>query len=219
MGLGLGRQSRGILKSRNIKQLWTSYARTFSINSIPSGRMQNTTQQNCATSQADLQASLDQLRQELQTQSDAQSTQQTENQQALTTSQETLQAELDQVRQALQSQLNEQDAKLNDMLSELVTADDLASVRRVGLIDPLAADRASNQWRTVTFDPAFPEGSTVVVIPMTQEYLGPETPGLRVRNVNTTSFQIRFDELVGGGTSSDGNHANEQVGWVAFALS
>ena len=89
---------------------------------------------------------------------------------------------------------------------------------RAGLIDPLSDDRAADAWRTIEFDSAFPPGRPVIVIPMTQTYNGRETPGLRLRNVNATGFEIRFDEVLGTGFSSDGNHLDEQVGWVAFSL-
>ena len=91
---------------------------------------------------------------------------------------------------------------------------------RVGIIDPLKADRFSNTWHTVKFDPPFGSDKTVVVIPMTQTYEGAEIPGLRVRNVTHTSFQIRFDEAyIPAGGGSDGNHSDKEiVGWVAYGF-
>jgi hypothetical protein len=65
----------------------------------------------------------------------------------------------------------------------------------------------------------------VVVIPMTQTYNGPETPGLRIRDVDFDHFQIRFDEVVikTGSTgsadySANGAHGDETVGWVAYGF-
>jgi len=88
--------------------------------------------------------------------------------------------------------------------------------QRAGIIEPLKADRGSNNWHQVKFEPPFPQGKKVVVVPMTQTYTGTETPGLRIRNVNHEGFEIRFDEVVlFGGKSSDGNHVNETVGWIA----
>ena len=94
--------------------------------------------------------------------------------------------------------------------------------QRVGIIDPLKADRAANTWHKVNFDPPFGSDKSVVVIPMTQTYNGPETPGLRTRNVTHLSFEIRFDEAnilkAGGRYASDGSHVDEVVGWVAYGF-
>ncbi len=90
--------------------------------------------------------------------------------------------------------------------------------QRVGLIDPLSEDRGSESWHTVTFDPPFPAGQKVVVIPMTQTYTGPDTPNLRIKDVTVNSFQIRIDEVIFGATKADGNHADEIVGWVAYGF-
>jgi len=95
--------------------------------------------------------------------------------------------------------------------------------QRVGIIDPLSEDRKHNNWHTVHFDPPFgSDKSGVVVIPMTQSYNGPEIPGLRIRNVTHRSFEIRFDEAnilkEGGKYASDGDHVNEEVGWVAYGF-
>ena len=93
--------------------------------------------------------------------------------------------------------------------------------QRVGIIDPLRADRAHNTWHEVPFDPPFPEGTSVFVIPMTQTYNGGETPGLRVKNVTPAGFEIRFDEvhiLNPSDNGSDGDHVNERVGWAAYAF-
>ncbi|MDJ0556979.1 MAG: hypothetical protein QNJ68_21555 [Microcoleaceae cyanobacterium MO_207.B10] len=94
---------------------------------------------------------------------------------------------------------------------------------RVGLIDPLKADRKSNTWYHVKFQVPFSKDKKVVVIPMTQTYNGIQTPGLRIRNVSPEGFEIRFDEIVGVRVnqisySSDGNHADEVVGWAAFGF-
>ena len=94
--------------------------------------------------------------------------------------------------------------------------------QRVGIIDPLSADRAHNDWHTVNFDPPFGSDKKVLVIPMTQTYNGSEIPGLRIRNVTHSSFQIRFDEAnilkAGGQYASDGDHVDEVVGWVAYGF-
>ena len=91
--------------------------------------------------------------------------------------------------------------------------------QRVGIINPLQADRSANTWHKIRFNPPFPDNNQVVVIPMTQTYQGSDTPGLRVRNVNYEGFEIRFDEVITSiGNNSDGNHANEQVGWLAYGI-
>ena len=99
--------------------------------------------------------------------------------------------------------------------------------QRVGIIDPLRADRAHNNWHKVNFDPPFSsdKAKSVLVIPMTQTYNGGETPGLRIKGVTHEKFYIRFDEAViitGGGDGADysanGSHVDETVGWVAYAL-
>ncbi len=91
--------------------------------------------------------------------------------------------------------------------------------QRIGIIDPLNSDRSQNTWHQVTFDVPFAEGKKVVVIPMTQTFVGPETPGLRLQNVTNSGFQIRFDEVVGTYAQlSDGDHDIDTVGWVAYGF-
>lgn len=90
--------------------------------------------------------------------------------------------------------------------------------QRVGIIDALNADRKKNTWYKVTFSVPFTPGKKVVVIPMTQTYLGNGTPGLRLQNLTNSGFEIRFDEVVGTGGLSDGAHAQETVGWVAYGF-
>ncbi len=95
----------------------------------------------------------------------------------------------------------------------------MTNLQSVGIINPLKADRKANTWHKVTFDQPFSEDSQIIVIPMTQTYVGNETPGLRLRNVNAQGFEIRFDEVISGGKNSDGDHGDEQVGWIAYGLS
>lgn len=104
------------------------------------------------------------------------------------------------------------------LLKERAVADTQSAYRfdvRVGLIDPLNEDRAANTWHRVTFDPPFDSGKKVVVLPMTQTYGGLENPGLRLRNVTNTSFEIRFDEIF---DLHDGSHVDDTVGWVAYGF-
>ncbi|NES89405.1 MULTISPECIES: hypothetical protein [Okeania] len=71
----------------------------------------------------------------------------------------------------------------------------------------------------VNFPTPFPEGTTVIVIPMVQTFNGPETPGVRLAEVTTTGFKIRMNELIGKGASLSGNaHTTETIGWVAYSV-
>jgi len=91
--------------------------------------------------------------------------------------------------------------------------------QRVGIIDPLNSDRIQNTWHKVTFDVPFAQEKKVVVIPMTQTYIGTQTPGLRLQNVTNSGFEIRFDEVIGTYAQlSDGDHALDTVGWVAYGF-
>ncbi len=98
--------------------------------------------------------------------------------------------------------------------------------QRVGIIDPLRQNRRDGTWRTVKFKPPFC-AKNVVVIPTAQTRRGPDTPGLRIRRVSQTSFQIRYDEvyystnLAGtpGPYGSNGRHPLfERIGWVAYGF-
>lgn len=93
----------------------------------------------------------------------------------------------------------------------------------VGLIDTLTDDRFSGTWRTVEFPTPFsPNVNHVVVLAMSQTHEGPDTPGLRIRNVTYSSFEIRYDEVIwhnatGAAQGSQGRHPRpEIVGWVAY---
>lgn len=98
--------------------------------------------------------------------------------------------------------------------------------QRVGIIESLKEDRESGDWRKVDFRPPFCT-KCIVVIPMAQTHRGPDTPGLRIRNVTSAGFEIRYDEVfysrdLGGAPGpfgSNGNHPkSEDVGWVAFGF-
>lgn len=71
----------------------------------------------------------------------------------------------------------------------------------------------------VNFPTPFPEGTTVIVIPMVQTFNGDETPGVRLTEVTTTGFKIRMNELIAKATSlSYGGHKTETIGWVAYSV-
>lgn len=98
--------------------------------------------------------------------------------------------------------------------------------QRVGIIGSLEENRKDNTWRTVRFNPPFC-AKNIVVIPMAQTRNGPDTPGLRIRRVTRTSFQIRYDEVyytrdlsnTVGPYGSNGVHPLfEKIGWVAYGF-
>lgn len=82
--------------------------------------------------------------------------------------------------------------------------------------DPPASGGDTSTFTQVTFPQAYPDGSTVIVIPMVQTFNGGQTPGLRLADVTTTGFKIRINELKGKNYESDGKHTEETIGWVAY---
>ncbi|MFY1675634.1 hypothetical protein [Streptomyces sp. WMMC905] len=88
---------------------------------------------------------------------------------------------------------------------------------RLNSSSPVAvAGGDTSSFTQVTFPAAFPDGSTVVVIPFVQTFNGPDTPGLRIADVTPVGFKIRINELhAHGEVTSDGAHTTETVGWIA----
>lgn len=76
----------------------------------------------------------------------------------------------------------------------------------------------TSTFTRVTFPTPFPAGAEVIVLPMTQTFNGPETPGIRIADVTTTGFLIRFNEVRMGTGGSDGRHVEETVGWLAASV-
>ncbi|MCQ6553542.1 hypothetical protein NPS70_10080 [Streptomyces sp. C10-9-1] len=76
----------------------------------------------------------------------------------------------------------------------------------------------TSTFTRVTFPTPFPQGSQVVVLPLTQTFNGPETPGIRVHDVTPTGFLIRLNEVNAGSVKSDGKHTTETVGWLAATI-
>ncbi|MCY9785764.1 hypothetical protein KIK06_17900 [Nocardiopsis sp. EMB25] len=71
----------------------------------------------------------------------------------------------------------------------------------------------------VTFPTPFPEGAEVVVLPLTQTFNGPQTPGIRIHDVNREGFLIRLNEVfIDNNTQSDGKHNTETIGWLATTV-
>jgi hypothetical protein len=63
----------------------------------------------------------------------------------------------------------------------------------------------------------------VVVVANVQTFNGPDTPGLRVADVDHTGFSVRMNEIVRSTAAaaneplSDGWHGAEVIGWIAWA--
>ncbi|MFB8025768.1 hypothetical protein ACFQ6U_26790 [Streptomyces sp. NPDC056465] len=77
----------------------------------------------------------------------------------------------------------------------------------------------TSTFTRVSFPTPFPSGSDVIVLPLTQTFNGPETPGIRVHDVTERGFLIRLNEVnVNAGVKSDGKHTVEQVGWLATTV-
>ena len=67
-------------------------------------------------------------------------------------------------------------------------------------------------------DCAHPFAETPVVIAMVQSFNGEDTPGLRLREVSRTGFEIRMNELVNRGNPLGpiSGHTTETIAWVAL---
>ncbi|MFJ8870599.1 hypothetical protein ACIRD6_33210 [Streptomyces sp. NPDC102473] len=76
----------------------------------------------------------------------------------------------------------------------------------------------TSTFTRVTFPSPFPQGASVVVLPLTQTFNGPETPGIRVHDVTNTGFLIRLNEVYAGTAKSDGKHTTETIGWLAATV-
>ncbi|MFH8471722.1 hypothetical protein [Streptomyces sp. NPDC018000] len=74
----------------------------------------------------------------------------------------------------------------------------------------------TSTFTRVTFPSPFPAGAEVIVLPLTQTFNGPETPGIRVHDVTERGFLIRLNEVnVNANVKSDGKHTTETIGWLA----
>lgn len=76
----------------------------------------------------------------------------------------------------------------------------------------------TDTFTRVDFPTPFPAGSEVIVHASVQTFNAPDTPGLRIHDVSETGFLIRFNELYGAGTKSNGAHGLESVGWSAYTV-
>ena len=85
-------------------------------------------------------------------------------------------------------------------------------------------------WYDITFKTPFASGVVPVVFAQIQTRNGKDTPGLRLRNVSNTGFQVRMDEVIQNNTTSskigdlgeingNGDHPHaETLGWMAIQL-
>ncbi|MFJ6775085.1 hypothetical protein ACIQOV_29690 [Kitasatospora sp. NPDC091257] len=77
----------------------------------------------------------------------------------------------------------------------------------------------TSTFTRVTFPTPFPPGSEVIVLPLTQTFNGPDTPGIRVHDVSESGFLIRLNEVrVNATVMSDGKHTTEKIGWLATTV-
>lgn len=77
----------------------------------------------------------------------------------------------------------------------------------------------TSTFTQVIFPAAFPDGSSVIVIPFVQTFNGPDTPGLRIAEVTTVGFKIRINEIhAAGKVTADGTHTAETIGWIATTV-
>ena len=101
---------------------------------------------------------------------------------------------------------------------------------QTGSVDKFTAS-LNEGWYTVNFETPFNEGVVPLVFAQIQTRNGEDTPGLRLKNISNSGFEVRMDEIiVNNATSStqgelgkvkgSGDHPNaETLGWMAIALS
>ncbi|MFG3498075.1 hypothetical protein [Streptomyces sp. NPDC047928] len=93
---------------------------------------------------------------------------------------------------------------------------------KVNLRSDHATETRGGQTSTFTridFPTPFPPGSDVIVQTTVQTFNGPQTPGVRLHDVDTTGFLIRMNEVYSTTTgTSDGKHAEEVIGWTAYTV-
>jgi len=94
-----------------------------------------------------------------------------------------------------------------------------------GKVDNFTAS-INTGWQTVNFPTAFP--TTPLVFAQIQTFGGADTPGLRLKNITNSSFDVRMDEIVSHNATSStlgdlgkiqgsGDHPNaETLGWMAI---
>ena len=108
----------------------------------------------------------------------------------------------------------------------------MATAIQSGTVPNFTASRATG-WYLVTFPKPFGangrDPEQVVVNAQIQTRNGDNTPGLRLRNVTSTGFEVRMDEIISSHTTSstdgdlgkvesDGEHPHaETLGWMPIA--
>ncbi|MEU0670232.1 hypothetical protein ABZ508_32855 [Streptomyces lavendulocolor] len=77
----------------------------------------------------------------------------------------------------------------------------------------------TSTFTKVPFPTPFPSGSVVIVHATVQTFNGPQTPGVRLHDVNETGFKIRMNEVYSSDTgTADGMHTEEIIGWTAYTV-
>jgi hypothetical protein len=75
------------------------------------------------------------------------------------------------------------------------------------------------RFERINFPTPFPPGTNVLVIPAVQTFNGPDTPDLRIADVDHRGFRARMNELVARNRpASDGNHITETIAYIAIAV-
>lgn len=108
----------------------------------------------------------------------------------------------------------------------------MTTYTQAGTVGKFTASRKTG-WLTVRFPKSFArkdrKPEAIVVNAQIQTRNGDNTPGLRLRNVTSESFEVRMDEIISSHTTSstdgdlglvesDGEHPHEEtLGWVAIA--
>lgn len=102
---------------------------------------------------------------------------------------------------------------------------------QTGKVDNFTASRDTG-WYAVTFKNPFPEGIVPTVFTQVQTYNGADTPGVRLRKITNTGFEVIMNEIIMygatatkdsvvtelGKVSSDGVHPHaETLAWMAIS--
>jgi len=99
---------------------------------------------------------------------------------------------------------------------------------KTGSVESFTASINSG-WYTVEFDTPFTDGTVPQVFAQIQTRKGSDSPGLRIKSVSNTSFDVRMEEVIVSNATStvvgdlgtvkgSGDHPNaETLGWMAIA--
>lgn len=102
----------------------------------------------------------------------------------------------------------------------------MSTLTQTGLVHDFTSS-IDTGWYRVTFPTPFVLGSTPVVMSQIQTRAGHDTPGLRMRRVDSTGFDVRMDEVILteadstilgdlGRVEGNGLHGRPEIlGWIA----